>query len=124
VLLDSVGELAGAYAAADLAFVGGSLVAKGGHNVLEPAGHGVPTLVGPHMENFREIASTFLSAGALIQVSGGEELAERFARFAADPGAFRETGRRAKELFESFHGASGRNAGVVLAAMGRTGGAA
>jgi 3-deoxy-D-manno-octulosonic-acid transferase len=123
VLLDSVGELAGAYAAADLAFVGGSLVAKGGHNVLEPAGHGVPTLVGPHMENFREIASTFLSAGALIQVSGGEELAERFARFAADPGAFRETGRRAKELFESFHGASGRNAGVVLAAMGRAGGA-
>jgi len=124
VLLDSVGELAGAYAAADLAFVGGSLVPKGGHNVLEPAGHGVPTLVGPHMENFREIAATFLSAGALFQVTGESELAERFARFAADPGVFVETGRRARELFESFHGASDRNAAVVLAAIGRDGGAA
>ncbi|HEX9192117.1 MAG TPA: 3-deoxy-D-manno-octulosonic acid transferase [Candidatus Deferrimicrobiaceae bacterium] len=124
VLLDSVGELAGAYAAADLAFVGGSLVPKGGHNVLEPAGHGVPTLVGPHMENFREIAATFLSAGALLQVSGEGELAERFARFAGDPKAFRETGRRARELFESFHGASERNARVVLAAIGRGGDAA
>jgi 3-deoxy-D-manno-octulosonic-acid transferase len=124
LLLDSVGELAGAYAAAELAFVGGSLVPKGGHNVLEPAGYGVPTLVGPHMENFREIASAFLSAGALLQVSGEGELAERFARFAADPSAFRETGRRAKALLESFRGASDRNAKAVLDAAGRGGTAA
>ena len=124
LLLDSVGELAGAYAAAELAFVGGSLVPKGGHNVLEPAGYGVPTLVGPHMENFREIASAFLSAGALLQVSGEAELAERFARFAADPSAFRETGRRAKALLESFRGASDRNAKAVLDAAGRGGTAA
>jgi 3-deoxy-D-manno-octulosonic-acid transferase len=123
LLLDSVGELAGAYAAASLAFVGGSLVPKGGHNVLEPAWQGVPTLVGPHMENFREISETFLSAGALLQVSGEAELAERFARFAADPSVFEETGRRARELLETFRGASDRNASVVLAAAGPGGSA-
>jgi 3-deoxy-D-manno-octulosonic-acid transferase len=121
LLLDTVGELAGAYAAAELAFVGGSLVPKGGHNVLEPAWQGVPTLVGPHMENFREIASTFLSAGALLQVAGGGELAERLAQFAADPAAFVDVGRRGRELLESLRGASDRNAAAVLAAAGCTG---
>jgi len=112
-----VGELSGAYAAADLAFVGGSLVPKGGHNVLEPAWHGVPTIVGPHMENFREIADAFLAGEALIRVSGEEELADRFKRFAADPGVFRETGRRAKELLEMFRGASEASTDAVLSAL-------
>ena len=117
LLLDTVGELSGAYAAADLAFVGGSLVPKGGHNVLEPAWHGVPTIVGPHMENFREIADAFLAGEALIRVSGEEELADRFKRFAADPGVFRETGRRAKELLEMFRGASEASTDAVLSAL-------
>jgi len=117
LLLDTVGELSGAYAAADLAFVGGSLVPKGGHNVLEPSWHGVPTIVGPHMENFREIADAFLAGDALIQVAGEEELADRFKRFAADPGAFRETGRRAKELLETFRGASEASTDAVLSAL-------
>ena len=124
LLLDSVGELSGAYAEADLAFVGGSLVPKGGHNILEPAWHGVPTVVGPHMNNFREIANAFLSAGALLQVSGEPELSERFVRFAVDPSAFAETGRRARKLLESFRGASERNAAVVFGALDRGGGAA
>lgn len=117
LLLDTVGELSGAYAAADLAFVGGSLVPKGGHNVLEPAWHGVPTIVGPHMENFREIADAFLAGDALIRVAGEEELAERMARFAADPSVFRETGRRAKELLETFRGASEASTAAVLSAL-------
>ena len=117
LLLDTVGELSGAYAAADLAFVGGSLVPKGGHNVLEPSWHGVPTIVGPHMENFREIADAFLAGNALIRVAGGEELADRLARFAADPSVFRETGRRAKDLLETFRGASEANADAVLSAL-------
>jgi 3-deoxy-D-manno-octulosonic-acid transferase len=117
LLLDTVGELPDAYAAAALAFVGGSLVPKGGHNVLEPAWHGVPTVVGPHMENFREIADAFLGAGGMIQVSGEEELAEVLSRFASEPGAFSETGRKGKELFDRFGGASGRNAEVVLSAV-------
>ena len=117
LLLDTVGELSGAYAAADLAFVGGSLVPKGGHNVLEPAWHGVPTIVGPHMENFSEIADAFLAGDALIRVAGEEELAERLARFAADPHVFRETGRRAKELLETFRGASEASTAAVLSAL-------
>ncbi|MBP2674835.1 MAG: Three-deoxy-D-manno-octulosonic-acid transferase domain protein [Deltaproteobacteria bacterium] len=121
LLLDTVGELPCAYSGADLAFVGGSLVPKGGHNVLEPAWHGVPTIVGPHMDNFREIADVFLGAGALLRVSGEEELAEAFARFAASPETFLEMGRRGRELLESFRGASERNADTVLSAMGGTG---
>ena len=119
LLLDTVGELSGAYAAADLAFVGGSLVPKGGHNVLEPAWHGVATIVGPHMENFREIADAFLAGNALIRVEGEEELADRLTRFSADPGAFRDTGRRAKELLETFRGASEASADAVLSALPR-----
>ncbi|GAB4229961.1 MAG: lipid IV(A) 3-deoxy-D-manno-octulosonic acid transferase [Deltaproteobacteria bacterium] len=121
LLLDTVGELSVAYAAAELAFVGGSLVPKGGHNVLEPAWHGVPTIVGPHMENFREIADTFLAGKALLRVAGEPELAGRLARFAADPGVFRETGRRAKEMLETGQGASAAGAELVEAALsGRT----
>jgi len=117
LLLDTVGELPSAYAAADLAFVGGSLVPKGGHNVLEPAWHGVPTVVGPHMENFREIADVFLGAGGLLQVSGEEELSSVFMRFASSPDAYSGTGRKGKELFDRFGGASDRNADAVLSAL-------
>jgi 3-deoxy-D-manno-octulosonic-acid transferase len=121
LLLDTVGELASAYASADLAFVGGSLVPKGGHNVLEPAWHGVPTVVGPHMENFREIADAFLGAGALLQVGGEEELSALVCRFAESPAAFGEVGRKGRELLAEFRGASERNASVVLSAMGPSG---
>ncbi|MBP2686900.1 MAG: kdtA [Deltaproteobacteria bacterium] len=117
LLLDTVGELSGAYAAADLAFVGGSLVPKGGHNVLEPSWHGVPTIVGPHMENFREIADAFLAGDALIRVAGEEELADRLSRFAADPRIFRETGLRASRLLETFRGASEASTDAVVSAL-------
>lgn len=117
LLLDTVGELPGAYAAADLAFVGGSLAPKGGHNVLEPALHGVPTVVGPHMENFHEIADVFLGEGGLLQVAGEEGLAAVFARFASVRDAYSAVGRKGKELFGRFGGASDRNALAVLSAM-------
>lgn len=117
LLLDTVGELSSAYAAADLAFVGGSLVAKGGHNVLEPSWHGVPTIVGPHMENFREIADAFLAGNALIRVGGEEELADRFRRFAGDPHCYHGFGLRAKELLDSYRGASEANTEAVLSGL-------
>lgn len=123
LLLDTVGELSSAYAAADLAFVGGSLVPKGGHNLLEPAWHGVPTIVGPHMDNFREIADAFLGAGALLQVAGEEDLSAAFARFADSPETFLEIGRKGRDLLDAFRGASERNAEVVLSAMGGPGSA-
>ncbi len=124
ILLDTVGELLAAYAAADVAFVGGSLVPKGGHNILEPALYGVPTIVGPHMENFREIAGIFTSGRAVRQVEGGAELAAELSRWASDPRSYAETGRNASELLAAFRGATGRNAAIVERELARRRGAA
>ncbi len=119
ILLDTVGELLSAYAAADIAFVGGSLVPKGGHNILEPALYGVPTVVGPHMENFREIAGIFTSGGAVRRVRDGAELAGELSRWASDPGPYAETGRNASELLAAFRGATVRSAAIVERALAR-----
>jgi 3-deoxy-D-manno-octulosonic-acid transferase len=69
VVLDTIGELASLYQIATVAFVGGSLVATGGHNILEPAVHGRPIVFGPSMSNFAEIADLFLSSDAAVQVA-------------------------------------------------------
>ncbi len=119
ILLDTVGELLAAYAAADIAFVGGSLVPKGGHNILEPALYGVPTIVGPHMENFREIDDIFSSGRAVRHVQDGRQLAAELSRWAADPGPFAESGRKAAELLAAFRGATERNAAIVLRELSR-----
>lgn len=113
ILLDTMGELSSAYAAADIAFVGGSLVPKGGHNILEPALFGVPAIVGPHMENFREIAEIFREARAIRQVRSASELSSVLVRWAADPSVENETGRRARELLAAFRGATERNVEVI-----------
>src|SRR5512134_2058024 len=119
ILLDTMGELLSAYAAADIAFVGGSLVPKGGHNILEPAVYGVPTIVGPHMQNFREIFEIFSDARAVVRVRDAQELGDRLAQWAADPLGASETGRRAKELLAAFRGATERNAGIVERELAR-----
>ncbi len=72
---DAMGELLIFYAASDVAFVGGSLVPTGGHNILEPAALGLPVLTGPHVFNFEEISKAMLKAGALQQVENSEQLA-------------------------------------------------
>ncbi len=73
---DTMGELDFFYAQADIAFVGGSLVSVGGHNVLEPLASGVATMTGPHMHNFREITAKLLSADAITIINSEDELAE------------------------------------------------
>ena len=70
-ILDTIGELAQLFQIATAVFVGGSLVDAGGHNILEPAVFGKPIVFGPHMENFAEIAQTFLDNGAAIQIRRG-----------------------------------------------------
>ena len=77
LLGDTMGELLFLYALADVAFVGGSLVPNGGHNLLEPAALGLPVLSGPHLLNFLEIAAQLREAGALQEVSGAESLARQ-----------------------------------------------
>jgi 3-deoxy-D-manno-octulosonic-acid transferase len=106
LLLDSVGELAALYRLADVVFVGGSLVVAGGHNILEPAWFGKPPVFGPSMDNFREMASRFLSAGAALEVSRGAELGQAWLRLLEDAALRENMGRRARQLVEQNAGAA------------------
>lgn len=85
LLGDTMGELLFLYALADVAFVGGSLVANGGHNLLEPAALGKPVLSGPHLFNFLEIAAQLREAGALNEVENAEQLAAHVAELLSNP---------------------------------------
>ncbi|KAB2935571.1 MAG: 3-deoxy-D-manno-octulosonic acid transferase [Candidatus Contendobacter sp.] len=102
---DSMGELLLFYAAADLAFVGGSLVSTGGHNVLEPALLGLPVLFGPHMFNFTEAGERLLEAKAAWQVTDAAELAAMVDRLLADPELRQGAGRRGRAAVERHRGA-------------------
>ncbi|MGC2743420.1 MAG: 3-deoxy-D-manno-octulosonic acid transferase [Candidatus Angelobacter sp.] len=106
-LLDSVGELAAVYEFADIAFVGGSLVPIGGHNILEPAQYGAPILVGPHTFNFREIVSIFEQGGAAKTITA-DALGAEFLSLLGHPEDRRRMGRLAKELFAKHAGATRR----------------
>jgi 3-deoxy-D-manno-octulosonic-acid transferase len=85
MLVDTVGELAMLYAAADVAFVGGSLVPVGGHNLLEPAALAVPVLTGPYFSNAKDIGRLLLKRGAAIQVNDAFDIARELQRLFADP---------------------------------------
>jgi 3-deoxy-D-manno-octulosonic-acid transferase len=106
LLLDSLGELAQVYALASVVFVGGSLVPSGGHNILEPAVAGKAVVVGPHMENFQEIADQFRAERAMVQVASPDELAHEVSALLLDEERRRGLGERARGLV-------GRNRGAV-----------
>ena len=112
LLLDSIGELAALYSLASVAFVGGSLVPRGGHNILEPAQFGVATLVGRHTENFRDIVSIFARAGA-VSVVTPESFASELLRLLDNPEARRELGQRAAEVVRQQRGATDRTIAAV-----------
>jgi 3-deoxy-D-manno-octulosonic-acid transferase len=119
ILLDTVGELAALYRFASAVFVGGSLVPRGGHNVLEPALYAKPIIVGPHMENFREIASEFLRRGALLQLRGADhhaltsELREAFARLLSDKDYAETLGSNARRAIDENRGAAARTVEII-----------
>jgi 3-deoxy-D-manno-octulosonic-acid transferase len=108
-LLDTIGELAALYALADVAFVGGSLVPHGGHNIIEPAQHGVATVVGNHTENFRDIVSLLQSRDA-VRIVGPAELPLVLLALLANDAERRALGRRAAETMQSQVGATARTA--------------
>jgi 3-deoxy-D-manno-octulosonic-acid transferase len=108
ILLDSIGELASLYPLADGAFVGGSLVEAGGHNILEPAAFGKVPVFGPSMENFAEIAKRFVQAGAAIQVESPEDAGVEWIHLLKDPDKMKRMGDAAKNLVESSRGALDR----------------
>jgi len=108
ILLDSMGELASLYRVADGAFVGGSLVESGGHNILEPAAFGKVPVFGPSMENFAEIAQRFTAAGAAVQVESPEDAGVAWIEFMRDPERASRMGAAARNLVESSRGATDR----------------
>jgi len=107
LLVDTIGELAALYALADVAFVGGSLVPRGGHNIIEPAQHGVAIVTGNHTENFRDIVALFQSRDA-VRIVGLAELPLTLMQLLADDEERLALGRRAEETIRSQRGATSR----------------
>jgi len=104
LLIDSIGELASLYRLADGAFVGGSLVEAGGHNILEPAALGKVPVFGPSMENFAAVAARFLEAGAAIQVGSPEDAGVEWIELLKQPDKMKKMGESARTLVESSRG--------------------
>jgi 3-deoxy-D-manno-octulosonic-acid transferase len=103
-----VGELASTFRHASVVFVGGSLVPRGGHNILEPAAFANPIVFGPHMENFREIRDIFLEARAALEVHNAGELASAVDRLLTDSTSAAELGANARRVVEQNAGATER----------------
>jgi 3-deoxy-D-manno-octulosonic-acid transferase len=119
VILDSIGELATIYQIATVVFVGGSLVATGGHNILEPAVFGKPIVFGPHMENFAEIAAAFTGNGAAIQVRGERELEDTLHSLITDSVRRARLGAAARALVEANRGAKDKSIQVLTELLPR-----
>jgi 3-deoxy-D-manno-octulosonic-acid transferase len=108
LLLDTIGELASLFSYASIVFVGGSLVPRGGHNILEPARHSKPIVIGPHMENFRDIERMFLKANAAIQIRSAGELASTIGKLLADRSLAARLGVNARRVVVDNAGATDR----------------
>jgi 3-deoxy-D-manno-octulosonic-acid transferase len=118
LLADTLGELMMLYAAADIAFVGGSLIATvGGHNLLEPAVLERPVLVGPHNFNAPDIAHLMFESGAARQVSSAEQLADAILELAANPALRARMGARGSEMVAANRGALDRVVALVEARL-------
>ncbi|MBR9924770.1 lipid IV(A) 3-deoxy-D-manno-octulosonic acid transferase [Vreelandella venusta] len=105
---DTLGELATLYAAGHVAYVGGSLVPLGGHNVVEPAALGKPVLCGPSLDNFSDVAEPLLAAGALSVVETPDALADALAERLATPSFALKIGQAGREVVEAHRGALAR----------------
>lgn len=113
LLVDTLGELLDFYAAADVAFVGGSLVPIGGHNLLEPAALGVPVLTGPNNSNSAEIANLLTGSGAAGIVNDADELGRRVSELLSDPEQSERIGALGRDSVDSNRGALGKLLGLV-----------
>lgn len=117
VVLDTLGELATVYQLATVAFVGGSLVPTGGHNILEPAVYGKPIVFGPHMSNFAEIAADFTANAAGVQVGNDRELSDVMLTLMTDPVRRARLGAAARALVEANRGAKDRTLATLAALL-------
>jgi len=116
ILLDTIGELPATHSLADVVFVGGSIVDKGGHNVVEPAAAGTAVVTGAHTHNFHAVIDLMLNAGAIVQLSSDvttEEITNTFAELLANSDRRDELGRRAKQLVIDNQGATERTIKLI-----------
>jgi 3-deoxy-D-manno-octulosonic-acid transferase len=116
LLLDSIGELSAIYSLADIAFVGGSLVPRGGHNILEPAYFGKAIVVGPHTENFRDIVSYFTAEDAVL-ICEADELGDRWVALLREAAVRKQFGERARAVFQRRSGATDRTVDAIAERM-------
>jgi 3-deoxy-D-manno-octulosonic-acid transferase len=117
ILLDTMGELSKVYCLADVAFVGGSLVPVGGHNLLEPAIYGVPVLFGPHVDNFKEEAKILVESGGGIQVKNQEELQLSLTSLLSDDQLRKRLGQKARDAIERKTGVAKRTTDSIFSAL-------
>ncbi|MEM7163973.1 MAG: 3-deoxy-D-manno-octulosonic acid transferase [Planctomycetota bacterium] len=115
LIVDEVGRLAQLYACADVAFVGGSLIPRGGHNVLEPVLAGTPATHGPFTSNFKEVVGLLTPGGATVEVADSEQLAATVGAWLGDPGARRAHAERGTQLLEAHRGVARRTAKEMAA---------
>ena len=119
ILLDTIGELPATYSLADIVFVGGSIVDKGGHNVLEPAAAGAAVVTGAHTHNFHAIVDLMCEAGAIVQLppvetaNAAPELTHVLSRLLANSEERTELGARAKQLVSDNQGATDRTIKLI-----------
>jgi 3-deoxy-D-manno-octulosonic-acid transferase len=113
-VLDTIGELLNYYNIADIVFVGGSLIKKGGHNILEPASLSKPVITGPHMFNFRDISELFLANKACLSASNEEELGGHIKFLLNNPGKAHELGWLARQIVLQNQGATARNMKFII----------
>ena len=120
LILDSIGELAGLYALADAAFVGGSLVSSGGHNILEPAWFSQPPVFGTSMENFQDMADQFLDGHAAVQVPSAQSLGKVWIQLIQDNTLRTRMGAAALAIAERNRGAARRTLDRITPFIGQT----
>ena len=113
LILDTVGELAQVYSAADAVFIGGTFCARGGQNMLEPAALGKPIVSGPSLENFREIADRLVEAGAMKVVDNPIDLGMAVGSLVKEPALAAKAGLKGKDVVESGRGALAATADLV-----------
>lgn len=119
IVLDTIGELAGVYRISDVVFLGGSLVPKGGHNLVEPAALSRAIVTGPHLHNFQAVAEALGQAGGMSVVRSPKELEQALRRLLRDPAARAELGRRAHAVFQQNRGAAARTAELIARRWGK-----
>jgi 3-deoxy-D-manno-octulosonic-acid transferase len=117
VILDTFGELATVYGICDVAFVGGNLIPKGGHNILQPIAQGKPVFFGPYMFKSRDLARQAKVAGVGFQIANGDELGNRLTELLSDRPKLQALRDKALDMIRTNKGASKRCAEAIILTM-------